>query len=578
MKLDLDRRTVLALCGAIPFAAGQSLAADNWQELTIFEGRFTTMEPARPHCRFVAVSAGTIIALADTLAELEPWVRGRKVVHDNRFAGKVLFPGVIDPHLHPIMGAVLLGTKFIAPDAWKLPGGDAPGVLTPAAYRASLVAALAASTADPFITWGYHELFHGRIDRAELDKLAPGRRVVVWQRSFHELIVSSAMLEAWGIHSEQDFAAALAAVHADPAHGDYARGLLSETAGNVALSRLRPAIMAPEKVMGGLGQLQQIMRRSGVTTISDMATGIFAGYQAEAGMIRAAFERADATSRVMLMPLASELDHTDDLDTWYRNTASTWRSPHVRVDRRVKFLADGAFFALNMRMNAPGYIDGHEGKWLTEPDKLHAQFKRFWVAGFSFHIHVNGDEGLDVVLDGLATLPPRMGQTVTLEHLGYSTEAQNRRIARMGLMVSGQPNYLRVLGDVYSREGLGPGRAELIDRFGSLERLGVPLGLHSDFNMAPVDPLYLAWIAANRITLEGHQLGANERLSLDKALRAITIEAAQVIGMDALVGSIAPGKRADFAVLDDDPYALGAGKLAQIGIAGVVFEGRFVPA
>ncbi|MFM5948761.1 MAG: amidohydrolase family protein, partial [Novosphingobium sp.] len=191
---------------------------------------------------------------------------------------------------------------------------------------------------------------------------------------------------------------------------------------------------------------------------------------------------------------------------------------------------------------------------------------------------VNGDEGLDAVLAGIELLAPHRAQTITLEHLGYSTEAQNRRIARLGLMVSAQPNYIRVLGDVYGRQGLGPGRAEEINRLGSLERKGVPLGLHSDFNMAPIDPLYLAWIAANRITVEGKVKAPSERLSLDKALRAITIEAAQVIGMDALVGSLAPGKRADFAVLDRDPHAVGAAGLRDIKVEGVIFEEQFAQA
>ena len=78
------------------------------------------------------------------------------------------------------------------------------------------------------------------------------------------------------------------------------------------------------------------------------------------------------------------------------------------------------------------------------------------------------------------------------------------------------------------------------------------MGLHSAFNMVPIDPLYRAWIAANRITIEGQAMAPNERLTLDKSLRPITIEAAQVIGMDAMIGSIAVGKRADFAALDKD--------------------------
>ena len=576
---SIGRRSALGLIAAAPLAATGAARAAGIGGVTVFEAReFITMEPARPDCRYVAVADGLVLALGDSLAELEPWTAGRPVKLDRSLAGYVALPGLIDPHLHPMQAAVMLNIPFIAPDDWKLPSGFSPGVRTPAVYRARLAAALAGSSEALFITWGYHELFHGPLTRADLDVIAPGRAVVLWQRSFHEIIVSSAALAGWGITGPADFAALLASVHADPAHGDYANGLFTETGLQAALLKLRPVILGPGKVTKGMAALQQMMRQNGVTTTSDMATGIFADFDTEAGLIQAAFERADNPSRITLMPIASRLDGVADLDGWMAKAAGAYAGPHVRLDRRVKMLADGAFFALNMRMNAPGYIDGHEGRWLTEPAELNRQFARYWDAGFSLHIHVNGDEGLDAVLAGLQPLALRRAQTVTLEHLGYSTEAQNRRIARLGLMVSAQPNYIRVLGDVYGRNGLGPGRAENINRLGSLERKGVPLGLHSDFNMAPVDPLYLAWIAANRITIEGHVLAPAERLSLDKALRAITIEAAQVIGMDAMVGSIAVGKRADFAALDHDPYVVGAAGLNTIKVVGVVFEGRFVAA
>jgi predicted amidohydrolase YtcJ len=365
------------------------------------------------------------------------------------------------------------------------------------------------------------------------------------------------------------------AAKADPHHGDFDRGLFSETCLLIALDRMRPAILGPEKITSGMIALKSMLLRSGVTTVSDMGTGIFAGFDLEAKLISAAFEQPGNPSRVMLMPIASTIAAGTDPGEWLQGVKQRYGSPHVRVDRRVKMLADGAFFALNMRMNAPGYSDGHLGKWITEPEVLEAQFKRFWDSGFSLHIHVNGDEGLDVVLDRLAALPVRRQQTITLEHLGYSTEAQNRRIAQLGLMVSAQPNYIRVLGEAYAHTGLGPDRAATINRLGSLERKGVPLGLHSDFNMAPIDPLYLAWVAANRVTLDGNVPAPAERLSLDKALRAITIEAAQVIGMDHMIGSITAGKKADFAVLDRDPYAVGAARLRELKVLGVIFEGQF---
>lgn len=571
--MQLDRRRAMGLFAAAPLSAAAKL--DRHPDITVYQARrFITMEPARPVCKFVACRGGQIVALGDSVAELAPWT-GSSPRLDRTMAEHVVMPGFIDPHLHPMQAAVMLNIPFIAPDDWALPAGKSQGVRSQAGYRARLAAAIAGSNEDPFITWGWHELFHGPLSRGDLDALAPGRAVAVWQRSFHEIIASSALLERWGIGNADQFAALLKSVGADPAHGDYTRGLFTETGLSAALSKLRSVILAPGKISRGMGLLQQVMRQHGVTTASDMATGIFADFATEAGLIKAAFERNDAAARIMLMPMAGRLDAVQDIDSWMAAAARDYAGAHVRLDRRVKMLADGAFFALNMQMNAPGYIDGHEGRWLTEPVSLNRQFQRYWNAGFSFHIHVNGDQGLDRVLEGLALLPPRGSQTITLEHLGFSTEAQNRRIARMGLMVSAQPNYIRVLGDAYEREGLGPGRSDVISRLGSLERLEVPLGLHSDFNMAPIDPLYLAWIAANRITIDGHVKAPAERLSLDKALRSITIEAAQVIGMDALVGSIAVGKRADFAALDRDPYAGGAAGLDRIRVNGVVYEGAW---
>jgi hypothetical protein len=477
-----------------------------------------------------------------------------------------------------MQSAVMLNIPFISPDDWNLPSGNYAGVQTEQAYRNRLLQLLAASDARPFISWGYHELFHGQMNRQILDEIAPNRPIIVWQRSFHDIFVNSAMLREWDLETKEKFDAAVASAQIDTHHADFERGLFSETGLLLAVSKMRPYILTPDKLTKGMGDLQTLMRRNGVTTTSDMGTGIFANFDTEAATIKAAFERPNGHSRVMLMPMASFVPTEVSLDSWYDTLKSRWSSKHIRIDRRVKMLADGAFFAQNMRMNPPGYIDGHFGKWITEPEIITAQFARFWNAGFDLHVHVNGDEGLDVVLDGIAALAVKRDQTITLEHVGFSTEAQNRRIARLGLMVSAQPNYIRVLGDAYSRNGLGPDRGSSMNRLGSLERKNVVLGLHSDFNMAPIDPLYLAWIAANRITIGGNILAPNERLSLDKALRAITIEAAEVIGMDAIVGSIAAGKKADFAVLDKDPYQVGAARLREIKVNGVVFEGQYFAA
>ncbi len=568
--MKLKRREMLATLGATPLLMGATQSP-----VTIYRAkRVVTMDAKLPTATYVAVADGTILGVSNNLGALEPFIGSREFNIDTRFENAVLMPGFIDPHVHPMQSAIMLNLPFVAPEDWELPSHTYKGAQTPAAYRTRLKEELARSKADPFVCWGHHELFHGPINRKMLTKLAPNRAVIIWQRSFHEVILNDAAMKLWGLTDRAAFDALIKAGHADPAHADYDKGIFAETALMAAVGKMRPYLVTPELIQRGMGEMQRMMLTSGVTTVSDMATGVFASFDMEAGLIKAAFERPDNPSRVMLMPMASQVPAETDLGSWYRAMEGKWSSPHIRIDQRVKMLADGAFFAQNMMMNPPGYTDGHQGKWITPPEVVTAQFKRFWEAGFSLHIHVNGDMGLDVVLDGLAPLGTRSEQTITLEHLGYSTEAQNARIAQMGLMVSAQPNYIRVLGDVYAKHGLGPERAAHMNRLGSLERLGVPLGLHSDFNMAPIDPLYLAWIAANRVTIGGKTKALEERISVDKALRAITIDAARVIGMDSMIGSITTGKKADFTVLASDPYELGRERLREAKVLGIVFEGQ----
>ncbi|MFP6615928.1 MAG: amidohydrolase, partial [Candidatus Hydrogenedentota bacterium] len=544
------------------------------------------MDPSFPDARFVAVEDGRILGVGNSLGELSVWLDGYEHRVDTLFRDKVLMPGLIDPHLHPLLGAVLLPTEFITPEDWVLPTGPVEGVRTLEAYRSRLVERIAAAPKDkPFITWGYHELWHGGLDRDALDEIDSERIVIVWQRSFHEIIVNSAAMAFLGFDTEEGLAKALDTPGVDPLHADFTAGRFSETALAIALPRLQSTILAPSHLNKGMNMLKQMLRSNGVTTIADMATGIFAPYQIEAGLIRQTFERDDSPVRVLLVPnvkpMIASMGSAEGVAEFLYEEQAKQQGHRVFLNNRIKLLADGAFFAQYMRLNPPGYSDGHEGKWLTEPDELEELARVFWNAGFEIHCHVNGDEGLDVVLNTLETLQretPRRGHRFTLEHLGYSTSTQARRIEALGALVSAQPNYIYVLSDKYAKHGMGYDRASRMVLLGTLERQDTVVALHSDLTMAPAAPLFLAWIAANRINMEGDVMAPSEKLSLDAAIRAITIDAAYVIGLEHEVGSIVSRKRADFAVLEEDPYEVGAIGLKDISVWGVVFEGEVYPA
>ena len=551
-------------------------------ERIVFEARkIITMDQSMPEARYIAVEDGRILGVGNSLAQLDAWLVNQNYRMDSQFSEKVLLPGLIDPHLHPLMAAVLLPTAFITPEDWTLPSGEFPGVTTPEDYRQRLRELISNNqSSDPFITWGYHQLWHGDLDRQLLDEIEPNRAVIVWHRSFHEIIMNTAAMRFLELDSESLFADIISAPGIDPSHADYSAGHLSETALGVGLARLQPVILAPDKLNAGMTIIQKMLRQNGVTTIADMATGLFASFNIEAALIKQTFDHQDSAVRVILVPnvkpMVEQMGSADAVMEFLNQMQASQISNKVFLNNRVKLLADGAFFSQYMRMNPPGYSDGHEGKWLTEPAELESLARAFWNNGYHIHTHVNGDEGLDAVLNTLEKLlleKPRPDHRFTLEHFGYSTIAQAQRLHTLGAQVSAQPNYVYVLSDNYAQNGLGYDRASQMVRLGTLERQGTVVALHSDLTMAPADPLFLAWIAANRLTMEGTIMGASERLSLDKALRAITIEAAHVIGLEDEIGSISAGKKADFAVLEQDPYEVDVTSLKDIPIWGVVFEG-----
>ena len=564
-------RTAILVCGLLVGSLlASTLAEAAGDSLRVFTARkILTLEASAPEATAVAVDGAGIVAVG-TLDSLRQTLGDRPYEVDRRFADYVLLPGFIDNHLHPSMAAVLLPMEFATPYDWDLPGRKVVGVRGREAYLARL-RELEAGLADPkawLIAWGYHALFHGPLSQADLDAVSSTRPVIAWHRSFHELYANRAALAAMGITAEQ------AAAHPQV---DFANGHFFETGLELAVGALAPLLLAPERFAKGLTLTRDTIHQGGITTVADMAAGLF-DLDAEWPALKAVLEQDTTPFRVILVADGRRLSQRlgskaalARIDTYpERNT------PRLRFVRQVKLFADGAFYSQLMQMGPPGYLDGHHGEWLMEPAELEEAARTFWNAGYQIHVHVNGDLGVKAALDVLQKLQtetPRSDHRFAMHHYGSSTEAQAERTAKLGAIVSANPFYLYALGDAYSEVGLGPERASHMVRLGSLVRAGVPVSLHSDFTMAPAAPLALASVAVNRRTANGTLMAPEERISVQQALRAITIDAAHAIGMEDEIGSIAPGKRADFTVLAEDPTAVPPGRLGEIEIWGTVFEG-----
>lgn len=553
------------------------------QTVTVFTARkIITMDPSLPEATAVAVSEGRIMAVG-SLETMEPWFKGRAITVDDRFADKVLMPGFIDNHVHPFLGALLTPMEIIAPEPWRMAGGDIhPAANTPAEYEARLRERLAARTDTDklFISFGYQPLEHGEWGRPALDKIAPDRPVVLFQRSFHETFLNSAAMATLGLTEE---------VVGDHPQVDFAQGHFFETGNMMVMGKLMSTLLADDWYRKGLGITCDLMLQGGITTAADMLFGTISP-DFELGAIDAVIEKPERPLRVVNVfdgrgfsnRASGRGNGAPDAEIDFAAGQGAMEEllgkdeGRVRFLKAVKLFADGAMFSALMQMNEPGYTDGHEGEWIMTPDVLADGVKHFWEAGYQIHVHVNGDKGMDSVLDALAhaqDAKPRFDHRFMMHHVGFHTNAQSTRMAALGAHASVNPYYIHALSDTLSELDLGPERGGQLVRAQSILRNNMKVSFHSDFMMAPLEPLFLAWCAGARVTRSGQQVSPEERLSLEQALRGITIDAAFALGMDDEIGSIVAGKKADFAVLEDDPFDLGVDRLKDVRVAGVVFEG-----
>ncbi len=540
-------------------------------EITVFLARTgRTMEPSLPVAEAVAVRDGRIVEVG-TLETLRPWLDSRSHEIDDTFRDHCIMPGFIDPHLHPSMAAMLLPMQFMTATGWELPWEDIPPVGDGERFLARLVEIEAdLSPGEPLFAFGHHPIWHGNIDRRALNEISAARPIVVWHRGYHSLVVNDACLR-W-----MDLDAASVSDHPQI---DLEAGKFFETGLEVALHHLRGFILEVDRFRNGLDRMRQVIHHGGHTTIGDAAFGFY-GFEEEWAHLQAVMEQPDTPFRIQLMPYAMGPDGDSRTDRQFLERVLEYpeRNTHrLRFGDHVKLFADGGFFAELLMLKPPGHLDGRRGEWITPPERFEEIARVLWNAGLRIHVHCSGDLGVELALSTLEKLQwerPRFDHRFTFEHFGISSSQQVDRMAAVGGVVSANAYYVYELSEAFAAHTVGHERASQMSRLGSLERAGVRFAVHSDFPMAPAKPLNNAWVAANRIAESGAVMGPTERASLDAAIRAITTNAAYVLGLEEEIGSLRWGKRADFTILEEDPYLAGAESLRDIPIWGTVFEGK----
>ena len=186
--------------------------------------------------------------------------------------------------------------------------------------------------------------------------------------------------------------------------------------------------------------------------------------------------------------------------------------------------------------------------------RMVAEVKDF---GLPVLIHCNGDYTIDIALDAIeAAYADSSAHGVNrIEHSTMARPDQILRMKKLGVQPSFLMNHVRFYGAAYREQIFGAERAAFMDPAGACVRAGLPFTLHSDAPCSPPGPLALISTAVTRrCIIDGSVVGPDQAISLDDAIRAVTIDAARQIGQGDRLGSLEKGKEADFTILESDPY------------------------
>lgn len=479
----------------------------------------------------------------------------------------VLLPGFIDPHAHPLMYGQLLSWVDCGP-------GKAASI--PEIVELLRAAANAAEPGVPIRGYGYEHrnLAEGRHPtRFELDEVAQDREVYLMNASGHGGVANSYTFEINGVTRDTP----------NPEGGTFFRdddgeltGELSDAACNVltGLNGVKVGHHGPNFHLADAPaehdrQLLVAQRRflaAGVTTIGDaqVSKREFEAY------LRSAATGA-LTMRVNMYLLSHLLDAAIEI-----GIAGAFGNAHLSITG-VKLYADGTLGGWTAYF-PEGYVGDpcRTGQLYHEPDEYRALVARAHAAGIQTATHAQSPTAIQMVLDAVAAAideAPRADPRHRIEHCGLPTSEQISQMAKLGIYPVNQPQHYYNWGEGVTDAIGTPG--ERFNPLGEFAAAGVTVTLSSDAPVADPNPLEAIQTAATRVTRRGQRLGGNELLlSAEAALAAHTINGARALGREHDLGSITPGKRADFVLLEANPLTANTEHISEIPVLRTWVDGR----
>ena len=552
-------------------------AASPAADLILINGKILTVDAKDSIAEAIAIGGGGKIISVGSNAEVQSHATKATRVID--LHGRTATPGLIDAHGHFADGGVgELYTVALSEAA------NIEEVLRRVRARAATLKPGAWLVGNG---WDEGKLAdHRYVYAADLDKAAPNNPVWLLHTTGHYGVANSHALKL----------AHITAATQNPAAGTIDRdeqgaptGVLKEAAMNLVTDLIPPT--TPEQERNAILHIVEELHAEGMTSVKDasIAPHTWDAY-------RKVFDEGKLTVRVFTL--------------WYAGTTmDSARDTLQRLSalpRPPQSLGDGKLFAGGAKMYMDGsgggrtawvYKDwnknstdsdtGNKGYPAVDPEIYRQQVRLFHQAGIHVGTHAVGDRAIDMVADTYADVlreKPTHGLRHSVIHANIPTDHAIETIASLEKQYdAGYPElsapFLWWLGDVYAGN-FGPDRSARLVPLKTYQSKGIVWAGSSDYFVTPFPARYGIWASVVRETLKGvyglHPFGTAESVDVHAALRSYTIWAAHQLFLDDKVGSLEPGKQADIAVWDREPYTVPASDLKNMKCELTIFDGHVV--
>ena len=555
---------IAGLSGA--FAAMAAKAPADAPDAIFVNGVIRTMEGPSDRVEAVAIRDGRILSTGSSAQILRLKTKGTRTID---LKGKTMLPGFIDAHGHISMLAALADMANAAPP----PVGGVQDVPSLQTTLRTYIASRKIQPGEWVMGNGYDDAElaeHRHPTRHELDAISTDNPILLLHASGHLAVANTRALQMAGLFDNA--ANPPGGVIRKEADGQTAAGVLEESA-MFKLASLVPQLSLDVR-LANLKKAQAVYAGYGITTAQDGATS-----PADYAVLQEAAKRDQLFIDVGALlffrapwPKLDEMPIGKDYDR------------HLRI-LGLKLMLDGSPQGRTAWLKDPYYkapegrgLDYHGYSQLSD-DELRQWLTRAADHDWQVFVHVNGDQAMQQLIDSVAAVSTAnrkpLDRTIAI-HSQVVRPDQLQRMKTLDIQPSFFVAHTFYWGDWHRDVTLGPVRASYISPVRDAINLGLIPTTHNDAPIVPPDMLRLVWSAVNRQTRSDKILGPDERVTPCEALLTVTRNAAWQIHEEASKGTIAPGKIADFVVLDVDPLTVKPETLDRLKVLATFKGGREV--